>query len=429
MRRRLFASLALAAAGSGAAAQGLPEPLLSAAITQSFVADTNFNLSNRDPGTSYYGDTRLVLGLLNETPTQTLTLGLDTGLRALWQAEEDFELTFASPSTARVGYIQDWSSGTADTYLRYRQRDVDSTSLEFIDEDIDGAIDDIREIDQNGTERRYDGGFDLEVATDSPSSYEFNFVGTRFDYSGDSEDRTPRTTLAGDALWILELNPVVSGTVGAGYSYYDADNPQQTEIRQGDIDFGVIYDRSEILQLRFGVGYATYTREQLVQGTRETINDDNGYVVRGGLRYAFEEVTVEANLRLSDAAPETRLSGDVRAVYPLPRGSITGRVFQRYGGGDTGEEIRVSGAAIGLQREINTVSQLGFNVSAARQENLDTDEADTDRLNFTATYSRNLTEVVSANVGYRFRSRDQDPESADSNAVFFEIARSFETRP
>ena len=119
----------------------------------------------------------------------------------------------------------------------------------------------------------------------------------------------------------------------------------------------------------------------------------------------------------------------MRAIYPLPRGRLTGQIFQRYGGGDTGDEIRLTGATIGLLHEINTVSGLEFAFTAARQEDLETDDPDTDRLNFTATYSYALTEVVSANVGYRFRSLDEDPDSATSNAVFIELGRVFERRP
>ncbi len=216
---------------------------------------------------------------------------------------------------------------------------------------------------------------------------------------------------------------------------YDADNPQETQIQQGEITAGVIYDPSEVLQLRLGAGYGLYKREQLEAlgggefGRRVTLDDDRGYVLTGGMRYIFEEATVNAELRLTNAAPETRLSGFVRARYPLPNGALTGRIFQRYGGGDTGEEIRVTGAGIGLEHEINRVSQLDFNVNVARQEDLDSDDPDTDRLNFTAAYSYALTEVVSANLGYRFRKRDEDPDSAHSNAVFLEIGRTFSTRP
>lgn len=429
MRHALLAPLALIATGGAVCAQGFGDPLITATIAQSFEADTNYDLDDPSPGTSYFTDTRLLFGLLNETQTQTFALGFDTGLRALWQAEEDFEFTFASPSTASLDYGYDWASGSLDTLLRYRQTEVDTTTLLIEDFDTPGAPDDIREVDGDVIERRYDAGVALEFATDSPSSYALDLAATRFDYSEDTDDDTPRTTLDGEALWRLQLTPVIAGALGGAYFYYSADNTEETQIREAEIDAGVIYDPSETLELRLGVGYANYTREELRGERRQTIRDDSGFVLNGRLQYLFEEITVTANARLTNAAPETRLSGDVRASYPLPNGAVNGRVFQRYGGGGEGDEIRVTGAVIGLTREINTVSQFDFDVAAARQENLDTAERDTDRLDFTATYSYALTEAVSANVGYRFRARDRDPESATSNAVFVEIGRTFETRP
>lgn len=442
--RVLLASLAALAAAPAAQAQGLPgDPLLSAAITQSFTADSNFGLDDPNPGTSYYADTRLLLGLVNETPTQTFALGLDTGLRALWEAEQDFDFTFASPSTATLDYGNEWSSGNADVFLNYRQLDRNQTDT--IDTNESETVEDLREVNNNATERRYNGGFSLELATQSRSSYQLNFAATRFDYSGgdpDTDDNTPRTTLDGDAQWLLVLNPILTGTLGVAYYHYDAENPQETRIQQGEVTAGVIYTPSEVLELSFGAGYGTYKREQLEAlgggqfGNRQTLDDDGGYVLDGGLEYEFEQATVNADLRLTNAAPETRLSGTVRARYPLPNGALTGRVFQRYGGGDTGEEIRVTGAGIGIEHEINRVSQLEFDVNLARQEDLDTTDPDFDRLNFTATYSYALTEAVSANVGYRYRKRDEksdaqnpDVERADSNAVFLEIGRAFSTRP
>ena len=43
----------------------------------------------------------------------------------------------------------------------------------------------------------------------------------------------------------------------------------------------------------------------------------------------------------------------------------------------------------------------------------------------TAIYSHDLTNTVSADIGYRYRHREESPQSADSHAVFFEIGKSF----
>ena len=45
----------------------------------------------------------------------------------------------------------------------------------------------------------------------------------------------------------------------------------------------------------------------------------------------------------------------------------------------------------------------------------------------TASYSHDLTDSVSADIGYRFRHREEDPQDATSHAVFLEIGKTFET--
>ncbi len=442
--RRLLASVVLTAAALQAQAQedagpttAAPPDLeaataggqsLTATVTQGFTVDTNAGLDDPNPGTSYYADTGLLLGFQAQTQVQSFAFALDTGLRALWEAEEDFELTFASPTGAALDYGYDWANGALDTSLSYRQRDLDTTAADVLgpeDED-DPEVDDLDEDEEeDATERRYDVGVSLALATESPSSYELSFDGTQFDYTGGAEARE-RRTLEGDALWRLQLTPVIAGTLGAVYSDFQAESGDETQIREAEADVGVIYEPSEVFQLSFGVGYARYEREEIGE---EEDRKDSGYVLRSGLRYAFEDVTLVGTARLTNAAPETRLSGDVRASYPLPNGTLTGRVFRRFGGGVEGDEVQVTGATIGLEHEINTVSGLGFDVALARQENLDTDEPDVDRLSFTAAYTYALTEAVSANVGYRFSALEEDPDSATSNAVFFEVARTFETRP
>jgi hypothetical protein len=430
MRRAALVPLALLAAGP-LLAQGVTDSTLTATISQRFEADSNLGLDDPRPGTSYFADTRLALGLLNETPTQTFSLGLDTGLRALWEAEEDFDLTFASPSSARAGYGQEWATGSIDTFLRYRQTEVDADRL-FFDPDSD-IPDDLRRIEGNATEQRFDAGLGLRFATDAPSSYAIDLNATRFDYRDDpDEQNTPRTDVEGVATWTLELTPVFSTEVAGRFYYFEDESDRDSEIREAEIDTSLVYEPSEILRLSAGLGYTDRTRKERPRGggPRETTEDDSGITGLASVRYLFEDVTFNANARVT-SVPDTRFSGTLNAAYPLPNGRLTARAFQRYGGGaSNGDENRTTGVGFGLVHDINTVSSLDFGVSFARQENLDDpDEPDTDRIDASATYSRAITEVVNASLGYRFRNRDEGPEDATSHAVFFEIGRTFETRP
>ena len=438
-QRRVLGRAALAlllgsAAAGPLAAQGLPNSLLTATVSQNFELDTNFGLDDPSLGDSYFTETRLALGLLNVTPTQTLAFGLESGLRALWEAEEDFDFTAADPTEATASYAQEWAGAALETDFRYRQREVgfrrqfDPVTDDPVDDDVDD-VDDLDELAGDQIERRYDGSVELALATDAPSSYTFALDATHIGYDEENTNRTPRTTIAGDALWELRLTPVLSGALLGDFSYYNADNDAETEIRSAEVDVGVIFRPSEALRLIAGVGYGKRTEEELVDGERETVEDDSGPSLRGELRYELDEVLVDAGARVSTAAPDTRIDGTLRVRYPLPRGVVSGRVFQRYTGASNGDEVRLTGAAIGLVHDINSVSSFGLDFAAAIQENQDNPEdPDVTRYDAEAVYTYAFTDVVSADVGYRFTNRKEDPDDATSHAVFFEIGRTFQTR-
>jgi hypothetical protein len=410
-------------------AQGLTGSTLTATISQRFEANSNYRLQDPSPGTSYFGDTRLRLGLLSETSTRQFSLGLDTGLRALWEAEQPFEFTYASPSTADVGYSQEWANAFLDTSFRYRQRRFDLDTLEVTFDDF-GIPDTIEQINRDATEHRYDAAILLALATDAPSSYTFALDATRFDYSDDDAGQSPSTTLVGSATWDLRLTPVLSTAVVASYYDYDSDDTRETEITVAEIDAGLIFQPDDNLEFGAGLGFADRQRYELRGGRRVQTENEQGPVLRANLSYDFEDFIVVGNIRVTDAAPSTRVMGDLRVDYPLPRGSLNARVFQSYTGDTEGDEVRLTGAGIGAVRDLNSAARFGIDFGVARQENQDDrSEPDIDRLDVGAVFSYDLTEALTADLGYRFRYRDESPETADSHAVFFTIGRTFVTRP
>ena len=227
---------------------------------------------------------------------------------------------------------------------------------------------------------------------------------------------------------------MLSSVVFADYLTYDADNDAKTSLQVAEIDGGFIYQPSENLFVRAGIGYADRQREDTdAAGVRETTQSDSGPSIRGDFRYNVEDdFVLRGNARYTTAAPDPQFSGNLVGTYRLPRGSLRGRIFQNYTATSSGgQQARVTGASLGLVRDLTTVSRLSLDFAVATQVDVDdltaTDEADINRVNVTAVYSHDITERVSADIGYRFRSRQQDPEDAQSNAVFFEIGRTFET--
>ena len=375
-----------------------------------------------------------MIGFEKNTPTQIFALGLDTGLRALWEAEETFEFTVASPTGATANYSNEWADGLFDAALRYRQRQVDSNadSIDF------QPGDNLDQLQGNAREMRYDANIGVAFGTSTPSTYELRFIANHFDYSDENTNKVPRTTLEGQATWNLQLNPVLASQIFADYLQYQAENDEETELANADLTAGVVYQPDETFQLSGGIGWSQRKRwdTDTLTNDRNLTQDNTGPLVRGAFSYTVpDNITFLGDLRYTTAAPDPQLSGSLRAIYVLPRGQVSGRVFQSYTGTDSGgQEARVTGVVVGVQRVINAVSSVGLDLAYAIQVDVDDTnglppDPDIHRTNITARYSHDLTDTISADVGYRYRSREESPQNAQSHAVFFEIGKTFETQP
>jgi len=334
--------------------------------------------------------------------------------------------TPASASTANIAFAQEGADTSFDAGFRFRSRRVDFTGPI----DIDGPLtDDLTGFQRDTTEFRSDANVGFALGTNSPSTYEFRLAGTNFDYNEETgtNNLVPRRSVQGDGTWTLQITPVFATVAGLGYYWYSADNDTDEEITVAEGDLGIAYTPTENLRIRGGLGYADRKRDQTIDDLRDTTEHNTGPVVRGDFRYVQPNFTVFGDARWTSAAPEDRLSGTLRGFYNLPRGQVTGRVFQRFGGGQGGSDSRVTGVGIGLIHELTQVSSLAFDASYATQTDMEGDDPDIDRTDLTASYIHNLTESVSAEIGYGFLRRVEDPEDATSNRVFLVVGKTFET--
>ena len=90
---------------------------------------------------------------------------------------------------------------------------------------------------------------------------------------------------------------------------------------------------------------------------------------------------------------------------------------------------RVTGLSLDTQRYVARVSRIGLDFGWATQVNLeeDTDEPDITRTDFIASYAYDFTASVTAEVGYNYQTRDEDPIDTDSHRVFLVLGKTFET--
>lgn len=433
MTRALVTGLLLAGAAPAlqAQAQGGGETILSATVSQRFEAATNLDLDIDDPGLSYFTESRLALALGRATPSQALSLRFDTGLRAIWPAEDDFEFTLASPSTASAQYSTDWVNGGIFTEFRVRQSRVDFLeTLDFgqvIVDDIPILVpDDLVRNERDTIERRYDGAIMFDFGRDSPSSYRVSLRGAAFTFSDDDESLVERQEGRAEGTWRLRLSPVLSTEVEAIFRLTDLDDDEETTIRETDIVAGVILQPSERLSLSFGAGIGQRVQRETESGSRETVEDNTGLTLRAGLEYEVEErLGIEADLLLSGAGDRTR--GDLRAVYDLPRGNLSAFVTQDFAGSSRGDLVRVTRAGLGYGTQLDALTNLTLSADYGIQSDSGVDaNEDIHRADFTAAVSRTLARDVFATLGYRFRYFNEE-ESATSNAVFVTVGRSFET--
>ena len=432
MTRTPLAALVLAAGAVAAQGQTLGESTVTATITQRFEFDDNYSL-REDPNPAAFSDTRFGLDYLRETSTQRLSLFGNLGLRLLWEDGEDFDVTYADPAIVGGRFGQDWADGGFDAYLTYSYRRLDGVLTPLNDfEFIPISPDDLTNF--NGNENRFRGGFDLALRTDSPSSYIFSLDASKVDYSNVDTDQTdsavPRDEVRGEALWTLQLNPILSSGVVASYDWEKAENATDNEIRTAAIDAGFIYEPDENLEVTAGLGYEQRQRLQTFSGDRFTTENNWGPAVRGSIRYDTpEEFSLFASARYTTAAPDPRWTGDLRADYFLPRGRLYALGYRDYALDSEGDDTLFYGLGIGAEREINSLSRWGVDLTGRNQIDTENpDVADLDRIEASARYTYDLTQDVSATLGYRLRLRTEDG-SAQSNAVFVSFGRSWSRRP
>jgi hypothetical protein len=415
-------------------AQVIGENLLTATISQSVEVDTNVDLDPDSPGTSVFADTRLGLGLRRETQRERLTFGFNTGARAIAPGEGDFEFTWASPWTASAGYGFDWAGGSFQSDFAFRQRRFDFLADEIVfrevvvpgwfGDEIVFVPDDVVRRDRDVTERRYDAGLSLAIAPDAPSSYRVALRGTAFTFSGDP-GFVDRQEMRADAGWRLRITPRISAAANANLRLTDIDNEAGTTIRAADFDLGLVLEPRDGFTLGFGAGLGEEVRRETVEGRRQTVESETGPTLRASLGYQLaEDLSIGATVRVSDAG--NRVNANVRASYTYPLGTISANLTQTFTGSALGDEVRVTRLGFGFSRALDELTGVSLAANYAIQSNQEAEVDDIHRADLSAAVSRTLAPDLSASLGYRFRTFEQD-DRATSHAVFLTVGRTFTT--
>ena len=164
---------------------------------------------------------------------------------------------------------------------------------------------------------------------------------------------------------------------------------------------------------------------------RDEVEHETGPVLRGNLRYLLPDLTVTGDARWTTASAEdNHFSGSLGGFYTLPRGTLRGRIYQRA----VGNSDRQRGAGDRRDDRPRARDQHGQPDrprlrlgDPGQPRGRDTDEPDITRTDFIASYAYDLTASVTAEVGYNYQTRDEDPIDTDSHRVFLVLGKTFET--
>ena len=198
--------------------------------------------------------------------------------------------------------------------------------------------------------------------------------------------------------WQHKVDEVLSTTANISVSKYQADRPNinSNETDYEKITVGFIYQYSESLNINGSTGYfQSDSRKRIISGPAVVIVDseNTGLLLNLGMNYSQEKT--DWSLSLS------------RGLYPSSQGDVEER----------------DSLGIGFEHRFTTRSSSGINVSWYNTNSVDNDR---ESINISPYYHYRLTEKLTLQTSYVFRSFDRQlGGEVDSNRVKLGLRYSF----
>ena len=219
---------------------------------------------------------------------------------------------------------------------------------------------------------------------------------TERDYDADDFSDNENETVG--LNWQHKVDEVLSTTANISVSKYQADRPNinTNETDYENITVGFIYQYSESLNINGSTGYfQSDSRKRIISGPAVVIVDseNTGLLLNLGMNYSQEKT--DWSLSLS------------RGLYPSSQGDVEER----------------DSLGIGFEHRFTTRSSSGINVSWYNTNSVDNDR---ESINISPYYHYRLTEKLTLQTSYVFRSFDRQlGGEVDSNRVKLGLRYSF----
>lgn len=420
--------------------------------------DENLGLDDPSLGSTSRWENTLGIGVVNQTPNSQLTFDLSGLYRYADQPVAGSNADFNDPAV-RLTYSRAAANSQFNIRGEYRERDLNfNQSLNDLNQD--GVIDAADLAIDRGTRTTSRVGMTWQTGINDPLGFIFSY--DRFD------QQFSNTTAPGlfDTLRnsysltsLLRISPVMTGSVTLRYMDYSAKDAARTDRQTTTLTTGITYDVSPVTTVNAAIGYS------LVDETLRAIpldTDDEGFVAsfswsktlpngsanaaidrtfgtngdrttaQIGRTYTLQNGSFGFNAGISHGPfGENTPIADINYIYTMNASQFTASLRRRVGTSNQNVETRETVARLGYDYSINPLSNLSFRANFAEQEDAGAGPSNRrQRTDFSASYTRAITQDWNMTVGYLHRFRNNaGPGDADGSSVFLTLGRQFTLKP
>ena len=437
----------------GAAVRGQETPpgfLASLDITQRLEYSDNPDL-DIDGDADLFGRTILDFGLESVTKVQSFALNLGTEIEE-FRDDNDSDLDVTN-SSFNLAYDRNTRNALIGLDLRYREFDTDSS---FSDDDF--FLDPNVITQDSGTRQSYGFGLEGAVGREAPIGASFTWNYDKITYSDtDDPDLTDSSTNDFSGQIDFRVDPRITTNLTANYIDFDADGNGVNRETTG-LGAGVVLEVTPIWTTSLSLSYDRIERTGDEVGTDEGISgaiEVIRAVPNGSLAVNYSSdvesndngrrsfLSVNRDMDLPRGALSYSLgvtgAGDVIGtdplfnidyIYALPTTSITFGLSQNVVTDNDNEEQINTALRAGFNREINSLSSFGVDVSFFDRNAISDGSNDAQRVEIGLSYRYDLTRDWGLVSGYSYTYSNEDGEdSRDRNTIFVGLSRSFNWTP
>jgi hypothetical protein len=427
-------------AGAPVLAQDGGGLLLTFGISERIEMSENAALAVPSSGRLTASTTSLSFGLSSETQTQVLRLGLSGALRLENGVVVD---QFDNP-----GMTAFYSLTGANSALVLQAEAARSllAQVEPSDEDPDPQ--------GPGSRTSASASARLDLGTEGPLGLTLEASRSATDFSADAIGQSDSGTTAYAATAHLRFASGGAARLRAAQTVYQEQNIDDlqrettdyalgwtqplssiltldAEIGQQRVDtfeLGGLVDRTEgvtghvglSLELASGTAGVSLAQSNEPGAVRQTLSAQRTFDLGNQLVALSLGAT-----RLDDA--EAALIGNLSWSYEAPAGGLSLDLGRSSDGGGLNSAVTNDHLSLGLSRNLSPSDRLGLSLRAARID--DSAAALIERMDLTASYSRDLGPDWLMTLGASMTRRDEAGVSAESSLLFLSLSRSFELRP